>query len=384
MRTQLTCSSLVAWLVLACGLWVSGCAQVAFEQGESQLDGTSLVFGRLLLDRDGERLVVSPFSMPVALRKIDSSAEPKMLLESFDKDGSFRWALAPGLYQFSLVLYSQREGVVSFAFNVEKPGTAYYFGDLTVYGRKKFDSLGSANMRDIHPVFVDAFAEAKAQLLSLNPQIDATAVHRLLLNNMLDPFQRGELYAEAMEQREPCCAEYSQLAYTKLPLAQRVSARIGPDSPLFRFPEGNSRWVAWELPLSTEGKTLVLRSLATPSALAGTGHFYVFSPIVSWLDENFSVLDEPRRNLFSPMPASLAPPRSAALEASIALTGNLARARYVIMHTGRSVLEQPWRTTRPGTVPTPAGVLPTGMPLEVEMEPAISGVVEAEIRDTTR
>lgn len=373
-----------AWFVLACAIWLTGCAQVSFEQGKSRLDGKSLIFGRILLDRDGEMLAVSPFSMPVALRKVDSGDEPKMLLEGFEKDGSFRWVLPPGLYQFSLVLYSQPGGVVSYAFNVDKPDRAYYFGDLTLFGRKRFDSLGGANLRDVKPVFVDSFADAKSQLLGQNPQIDATAVQRLPLNNMLDPVQRSALYSEAMEQLEPCCAEYAQLAYTELPLSQRISAQIGPNSPVFRFPEGMSRWVAWRLPVSTEGKTLFLRSAVTPSALAGTGHFYVFSPMVMWLDEKFGVLDEPRFGLFSPMPASLTPPRSASLQASFPLTGGLAKARYAILYTSRAALEQSLRTTRPGVVPIAGGVLPTGMPLGVVMEPAIAGVVEAEIRDTSR
>lgn len=384
MRARLGSFALRAWFVLACALWLTGCAEVTFEQGKSQLDGKSLVFGRILLDREGERLAVAPFSMPVALRKVDSSDEPQMLLEGFEKDGTFRWALPPGVYQFSLVLHSQPGGVVSYAFNVDKPDRAYYFGDLTLFGRKWFDSLGGANMRDVKPVFVDSFADAKTQLLGQNPQIDATAVQRLPLKNMLDPVERSALYSEAMEQLEPCCAEYAQLAYTELPLSQRSSAQIGPNSPVFLFPEGMSRWVAWRLPVSTEGKTLFLRSAVTPSASAGTGHFYVFSPMVMWLDEKFGVLDEPRFGLFSPMAASLTPPKSASLEASFSLTGSLARARYVILYTSRAALQQSLRTTRPGVVPIAGGVLPTGVPLGVVMEPAIAGVVEAEIRDTSR
>lgn len=81
----------LAWVVfvLSWVLLTVGCAQVAFEQGNSRLDDKALVFGRIMLDRDGERTVVSPFSMPVAIRNIESADEPKILAQRFEQDGSF-------------------------------------------------------------------------------------------------------------------------------------------------------------------------------------------------------------------------------------------------------------------------------------------------------
>ena len=379
MRFQLKSSSVWTWLAMAWGLLMAGCAHVEFEQGRSQLDDKALVFGRILLDRDGEKLVVSPFSMPVVIRNIESADEPKILAQNFEKDGAFHWALPPGRYQLSLVLHNYSGGVVSYSFHLEKAGRAYYFGDLTLHGSKRFDSFGSANMRDIRPEFVDAFAEAKTRLASQNPQIDPDAVDRLLVRNMLDPIQRGAVYSEALERMSLCCPNYAQLIYKKLSVGQRVSEQIGPASPVFAFPEGKSRFIAWQLPAALNGKTLALRSVVTPSSMPGTGYFYIFSPAVMFLDENFNLMDEPRFGLFTPVPASVMPPRSASLQANIPLTDRLARARYVILYTSRSIIEGTWRTTRPGFVPIAGGLLPTGLPVSVLMEPAISGVLEAEI-----
>ena len=367
------CFALV-WSVL-----LSGCANVAFDHGVSRLDGKALVFGRIVLDREGERLVISPFSMPVVIRDISSADEPRMLAQKFENDGRFYWALPPGRYQVSIVLHNYAGGVVSYSFALERSGRSYYFGDLILHGKKRFDSVGSANMRDIKPEFVNDLQGAKAELLRRNPQLDAASIDRLTVRDMTSPEQRGVAYGEVLSELRPCCVSLASLPYKKLSSGQRGEDTISSNSPVFDFPEGRSRFVAWELSAPSMQNTVALRSVVTPSGLPGTGQFYIFSPAVMLLDENFNVLADLQRGLFVPVPASMMPPRSASLQARIPLNAQTARVRYLVVYTTRSIIEGAWSTSRPGFVPIAGGVLPTGIPIGVVMEPAISGIIEAEL-----
>lgn len=364
--------------VLASAVFLAACVNVSFDHGASRLDDKALVFGRIVLNRGGEELVVSPFSMPIAIRNIESAGEPKILAQNFEKDGRFYWALTPGRYQVSIVLHNYSGGVVSFSFNLEKPGRSYYFGDLTVHGQKRFDSLGSANMRGIRSELLDDFDNAQEELRRRNPQLNASSIERLVVRDMNNPEQRGVAYNEAMGTVRPCCAKLAQLPYMKLPADQKIEVKIGESSPVFDFPEGRSRFVAWELPSAHTHKTLALRSVVTPSGLPGTGNFYIFSPAVMLLDENFNVLADQHHGLFYPVAASMMPPRSASLRALIPPSELTSKAKYLIVYTSRPIIEGVWRTTRPGFIPIAGGVLPAGIPVGVSMEPAISGVIEAE------
>ena len=59
-----------------------------------------------------------------------------------------------------------------------------------------------------------------------------------------------------------------------------------------------------------------------------TGQFYVFSPAVMLLDEHFNILGDQQYGLFSAVPASMMPPRSASLQATLSLSERMAKARY--------------------------------------------------------
>lgn len=366
---------------LACALLCAGCAHVNFDHGSSRLEDKALVFGRIILDRDGEKLVISPFSMPVVIRNVETGAEPGMLAQSFEKEGSFYWAMPPGRYQLSIVLHPYSGGIQSYSFNLEKAGTSYYFGDLILHGRRRFDSMGSANMRDIRPEIEDQLEVAKRELLRRNPQLDPTAIARLVLHDMNQPSERGVVYDEAMAAQKPCCSSLATLPYKSLRLGESVSERVDLETPVFAFPEGASRFLAWKLPASSgQPFAITLRSLVTPSGMPGTGRFYIFSPAVMLLDENFNPLARQEHDLFFPVPSAMMPPRSASLMARIESSRMPPGARYLVMYSTRSIIEGTWRTSGPGFMPIAGGVLPTGVPVAVGMEPSISGRIEIEIQ----
>jgi hypothetical protein len=54
-------------------------------------------------------------------------------------------------------------------------------------------------------------------------------------------------------------------------------------------------------------------------------------------------------------------------------------ARYMFLYTTRSIIEGTWKTTGPGFMPIVGGVIPTGIPVSVSMEPAISGQIDIEV-----
>jgi len=76
-------------------MFLAGCANVGFEHGSSRPEDKSLVFGRIVLVRDGEQAVLSSFSTSIVLRNIESGDEPRLITQSFGSDGRFFWALPP-------------------------------------------------------------------------------------------------------------------------------------------------------------------------------------------------------------------------------------------------------------------------------------------------
>lgn len=366
-------------MVLASAIMLGSCANVAFEQGVSRLEGKALVFGRILLDREGEQVVISPLSTPIVIRDIASGEEPGLLTQRFTDDGRFYWAMPPGRYQVSIVLHRYSGGVVSYGFQLDKSGGASYFGDLILHGTNRFDTIGGANIRDVRPEFVDRFDDQKTTLLRLNPQLGATEVRPMVVSDMTDPANRVKAYVDALAAVRPCCFDFAQMPFKKLLPGQAMTETINATSPVFDFPQGRSRFVAWELPALHPFGTVALRSVVTPSGMPGTGLLYIFSPAVMLLDEQFNIIADQHGGLFFAVPASMMPPRGASLQARIPATAIRARARYLIVYTSRSILEGDWTTTRPGFVPIVGGVLPTGIPIDVTLEPSISGLVEAEI-----
>lgn len=356
---------------------ISGCASVAFEHGSSRLEDKALLFGKVALERDGERSVISTFSTSIVLRNIATPDEPGLITQSFEADGSFYWALAPGHYQVSFVLNPYSDGFKSFSFTLPKTDGAYYFGDLTFHGEKRFQTVSGANIRNVKAVFENRLEAAKSELLKQNPLLAGKPVQRLALRDMTLPAQRWVAYDDVLSEVAPCCRQLAEIAYQSLPVSRKNTYVINQASPVFDFLGGRSRFVSLELPQSATPYSVAVRSVVTPSNLPGTGRLYVFSPEVLLLDKDFKVIAN-RSALFVPAPASMLPPRSASMQAQLT-AADLAGARYMVLHTSRKAIETELNTWRPGVVPVTGGVVPTGLPAPVLMEPSISGEIEVTV-----
>lgn len=210
----------------------------------------------------------------------------------------------------------------SYAFTVPKAGESYYFGDLTFSGRKRFDTIGGANIRDVVAHFQDNFDHAKSELMRRNPQLHGGVVGRLMVRDVNDAQSRAAVYVEALDAGHACCSKLSDLKYQKLQFDETYQFVLGERSELFDFATGRSRLLAWELPRSSGPVTVSVRSIVTPSGIPG--RFYVFSPAVMLLDDNFNVIAGLENGLFGSVPASLMPPRAASLQGQIQISGQYA------------------------------------------------------------
>ncbi|TCJ12948.1 hypothetical protein EZJ19_12040 [Parasulfuritortus cantonensis] len=348
---------------------LAGCSGLGVQPGGSLPEGEALVFGRILLDRDGELSSVSTFSNHVEIRNLETD-DVQLVAQPFEPDGRFYWSLPPGRYQLSLVLDGKR----SFAFTLARAGAAYYFGDLTFTGSKRFRTLGGANIAGVRCRAVDALAEARTALSQRSPALGRLAVDRLALGDMTDPAVRASAYAEALATAPRCCRRYAEMRFARLAAAGPTKAAIGADSPVFDFPEGPSRFLAWTLPERPAPYTLVLRSVVTSGA-PGAGGYNVFSPAILLLDANFEPVFR-ADDLFAPVAATLFPPRRTGLAGQVRVAGGAAAARYLVVYTTPARLRDGWFGAVPGVAAMPAGALPTGGYSPVAMAPSISGAVE--------
>jgi hypothetical protein len=367
-------------MVMLLTLILAGCASVGFDHGSTRLTERSLVFGKILLDRDGEPETLSVMGTPILFRKPDSADDPRMLSQSFEKDGSFYWTLPPGHWQVNFVLNPTVGGIRSLTFTVPATGHAYYLGDVTFAGRKQFINIGSANIRDIETRVVDRLDGARDDLLRRNPQLQDTPVERLPVRDTASPKSRAAAFAEMLAASPVCCTELSRIRFEPLPAGSSQTAQIGPQTPVFDFPTGRSRLLAWTLPAGQGDYTLQVRSRVTPSAMPGVGRIYVFSPALTLLDADFKVLATHERGLFTATPVTLLPPREASLMAELPVAGPTATARYLVIHTTPYLLEHEWLTGMPGFLPIPGGAIPTGQSRPLILEPAISGTIEVSIK----
>lgn len=357
---------------------VSGCASVDFNHGTSRLDDKVLLFGKIAMERDGERSIISTFSTSVVLRNIATADEPGLITKSFEPDGSFYWALPPGHYQVSFVLNPYADGFKSFSFNLPRAGTAYYLGDLTFRGEKRFQTVSGANIGNVRTIFEDDYTAATADLRRKNPQLTGSPVEKVTVRDMTRADQRWLAYSEVLSAASPCCRELATVAPGALPSSGKQSYTINQSSPVFDFPGGRSRFVALKLPQTQAPYSVSIRSVATPSNLPATGRLYIYSPEVLLLDADFKVLARQQDTVFTPVPASMMPPRSASLQAQLT-AADLAGARYLVVHTSRKALETELNTWRPGVLPVAGGAIPTGIPSRVLLEPSISGEIEVNI-----
>lgn len=355
-------------------LALAGCANVHYEQGKTSLNDKELIFGKIILVRDGEVGTISTFSTPVNIAPLESLDEPLLITEPLEKDGRFYWLLKPGLQLLNIVLHEPSDDIISLAFDVpDKPG-AYYFGDLTMSGEKHFSALGAANVRHVTISFVDNFQEGGADLLRRNPSLTEDKIGRLQVFNVSKAKTRAAFFRKVLDTAPVCCGKISEFKFGKLTIGQLESAEIVRAQGTFDFPTGKSYFKAFELPAYSSPYAINLHSKVMPSGIPH--QFRIFVPAAILLDSNFNIIETIDPKGLRPIPASIMPPRAAALDQTIPISTANAHARYIVLYTTDNLLEHPRLTSVPGVFLIPGGALPSGMPQLTEMEPWPTGEVE--------
>ncbi len=368
-----------AFAGIAFMLALAGCANVHYEQGRTGLDDKELVFGKIILVRSGEIGTISTFSTPVNIAPLESTSEPLLITEPMEKDGRFFWLLKPGLQLLNIVLHEPSGDIVSLAFDVpDKPG-AYYLGDLTMSGEKHFSALGAANVRHVTISFSDQFQEDRAELLRRNPGLTADKVGRLQVSDVSQAKARAAFFRKLLDTAPVCCVRMAEFNFEKLAHGKSTSVEIVRGPGTFDFPTGKSYFRSFELPAYSAPYEINLHSKVMPSGIPH--QFRVFVPAAMLLDSNFNLIETIDPKGLRPIPASIMPPRAAALDQTISIAN--ARARYMVLYTTDKLLELPRLTSVPGVFLIPGGALPSGIPQLTEMEPWPTGKVDISL-DTGR
>jgi len=365
------CKKLISLLLLAI---TAGCANVHYEHGKTGLNDKELLFGKIVLNRDGEQDTISTFGTPVNISDLESIQEPLIITESFEKDGRFYWALSPGLKQLNIVLHEPSDDIISLAFAIPDAPGAYYFGDLTLSGKKHFSTLGGANIKDVSAIFADNFDTEKAELLKRNPALKTEKIKRLHVFDISKNSERAAFFRQILNDSPSCCDKMSAFKFIPLGYNDPETYAITAGRGSYGFPSGKSYFKAFALPEYAAPYSIHLRSLVMGGSIPG--RFRIFAPNAMLLDGQFNVVQTMGPNFMHAVPASIMPPRTASLEGDIPVSAANANARYLVIYTTEQLLSHPLLTTIPGTFLVPGGALPSGIPRLAHMEPWITGKIE--------
>ena len=109
------------------------------------------------------------------------------------------------------------------------------------------------------------------------------AILYLVIGLLIHGCANRPLTNESVRTLSACCKSYSEIPYAQLGIEEKQSVRISEDSPIFEFPEGKSRFTAFEFKPSESVKALdidmVVSSIYLPSAT-------IFLPSLVFLNSN--------------------------------------------------------------------------------------------------
>ena len=294
-----------------------------------------------------------------------------MVLQSFSDEGRFYWLLEPGQYRLTIPLHITDQ--FAFTFTVPKRAGVYYFGDLLFKGKKHFDTLGGANIKDVTAVFEDRFEVEKSTLLKQNPQLSGEHFGQLNVVEMSNKTEREAVLRQVLDDAPVCCKKMADFHFEPLAFDASKTYEIGAEHGTYDFGGEKSYFVAFELPAYTAPYVISLRSQAMSSGVPG--EYRIFSPAALLLDEQFNLVDRIDMGLTRAEPASLMPPRPVSLYGQISMTEPRARARYLVLYTTHALLGLSSISTTPGVFLIPGGALPIGAPRLVGLEPWVTGKV---------
>lgn len=355
---------------------LSGCAQVGFKPGAASPSGKSVVFGRILLIRDGEPTALSTFSTSIRIDKITATREPPLLTEPFTQDGRFYWALEPGHYRLTIPLHFTEE--FAFSFTVPKSGGAYYFGDLKFIGKKEFHTLDGPNIGDATPVFEAHFQTDKAALLKRNPPLASAQFGRLKVVDITNEKPRLAVFRKLLDEAPICCPSFADMPFRPLQMDSSQTFGIDAAQGVYEFSTGRSYFAAFELPRTDAPYTVSIRSEPMPSGFLYT--FRLFAPAAILLDKHFKVIRRIDTGLTHPVGPSLLPPRPPSLVGEIQVTASVEHARYLVLNTTDALLGFSAMGLVPGMTPIPGGALPIGSPRVLTMDAWPTGRITISVR----
>ena len=125
-----------------------------------------------------------------------------------------------------------------------------------------------------------------------------------------------------------CCESFDEMAFKALPAKKKVRLSIDGEDPGFSFEGGYSRYEALLLPDLPKSYILQLESEVVRSAEDSRGT--VFFPVLTFLDAN-----KKKIRTFDSLPYTLQTPIYSRnhIRASVRISGELTKAKYVIVHT---------------------------------------------------
>lgn len=351
---------------------LSGCANVHFEHNATSLGDSVLVFGRIVLVRDGEVGHLNALGTQISLQRLDAGTGPRLVTEQYDSDGRFYWKLKPGKYLLNISLNVGRGESADLAFDVPDADRAYYFGDLIISGRKSFGALNAPNIREATLRFEDEFSTEKNELIRLNPGLKAD-IERLKVDDISEVPGRLKYFERVLDGATLCCAKMSAFAFKRLAIDVSSAADINVRHGVFAFPSGKSAFAAFELPRDDTPYVISIRSEVSDSGVPY--RYRIFVPAVTLLDENYMPIATLETGYFRPIPATMLPVRRAALEGNLLIKSAEPRARYLVIYTTPRLLAGGFSSRVPGVIALPAGLIGIAGANLVTMEPWIYGTV---------
>ncbi|MEE9446809.1 MAG: MalM family protein [Arenicellales bacterium] len=128
---------------------------------------------------------------------------------------------------------------------------------------------------------------------------------------------------------------FETMTFKTLPAAEKVRLAVNSADPSFQFKGGYSHYEALALPDMSQAYVLQLESEVVRTAQQGKGE--IFFPVLTFLDAKKQAI-----NTYDALPYTMQTPFYARkhIRASIKISGALADARYVVIHTTDKKLDQ--------------------------------------------
>lgn len=373
-RLMKACVIYLGLIILAA---VAGCANVHVAPDVENLGDKAILFGRIVLVRDGEVGKLDAMGTQISLQRTDIQEGSRLVTELFYSDGRFYWSLEPGRYLLNISLNISYGESADLAFDIPAAGGAYYFGDLIISGKKSFGALNAPKIHETTRRFEDNFDAESGELNRCYPALKAD-IKRITVDDITDVPGRLKYFAQEFDRSPLCCVTLNALSYTKLVIDTSSTAELDTKQGVFAFPSGKSAVAAYELPQDDAPFVISIRSEVSDGGVPYRHRIFV--PAVMLLDEHYAPVATFDTGRWRPTPASIPPIRGAALEGEVLIQPAEPRARFVVIYTTERLLSGGYASQVPGVIALPAGLLGmVGMNM-VALEPWIGGTVKVGLR----